>query len=91
MRENTPKICLLTNPCHLPNHQTQIAHLDAPIVDVADARRPVREQRGHRESHGGVGDVIAVMVDATQLSGRRPWWDTENVRVDSGVHDGFDR
>lgn len=43
-------------------------HLDAPVVDVADACLSLREQCGHRESHGGIGDVIAVVVNSQQVA-----------------------
>ncbi len=53
-------------------HGRRRRHLDAPIVDVADARGPLREQGGHCQRHGGVRDVVAVVVNAAQAPARRP-------------------
>lgn len=43
-------------------------HLDAPVIDVADAGGPLCKQRCHSQRHGSIWDVIAVMVDALQLT-----------------------
>lgn len=45
-------------------------HLDAPVVDISDARLPLRKERGHCECHGGVRDVITVVIDALQAAAR---------------------
>mmetsp|Transcript_13333 Transcript_13333/g.34563 ORF Transcript_13333/g.34563 Transcript_13333/m.34563 type:complete len:426 (-) Transcript_13333:110-1387(-) len=45
--------------------------LDAPVVHVPDGGGPVRQQGGHRERHGGVRDVVAVVVDRRELAARR--------------------
>lgn len=42
-------------------------HLDAPVVDISDARLPLREERRNSQCHGGVRNVVAVVINALQL------------------------
>ena len=46
-------------------HALRLLH--PPVVHIPDGSGALCKQRGHGQGHGRVGDVVAVVVDATQL------------------------
>ena len=44
------------------------AHLHTPVVDIADACGALRKECCNGERHCSIWDVIAVMIDALELT-----------------------